>query len=366
MSAVDVADAGYMGRALMLARRGLYTTDPNPRVGCVVVRDGEIVGEGWHERAGEAHAEIHALRAAGKRARGATAYVTLEPCSHHGRTPPCADALIEAGVARVVAAMEDPNPEVAGTGLRRLREAGIETGVGVLEDEARALNPGFISRMQRQRPFVRVKLATSMDGRTAMASGESKWITGEAARRDVQRWRARSSAIMTGVGTVVADDPSLNVRAFDIGRQPLRVVIDANLSMPADAHMLSLEGGTLVVTASDDADRSEELVNAGAEVLCLSSGVNTVDLDRLLHHLALRGINEILVEAGATTCGGLLRAGLVDELVLYMAPHIMGHEARGMFYLPGLNEMAQRQRLVIEDVRAVGEDWRIIARPRSG
>ncbi|MEJ2106676.1 MAG: bifunctional diaminohydroxyphosphoribosylaminopyrimidine deaminase/5-amino-6-(5-phosphoribosylamino)uracil reductase RibD [Acidiferrobacteraceae bacterium] len=359
-------DARYMGRALMLARRGLYTTEPNPRVGCVLVRDGEIVGEGWHERAGEPHAEINALRAAGERARGATAYVSLEPCSHHGRTPPCADALIEAGVVRVVAAMQDPNPQVAGQGLERLRVAGIEASSPLMEGEARRINPGFVSRMRRQRPYVRVKLAVSLDGRTAMANGESKWITGEAARRDVQRLRAQSSAILTGVGTVVADDPSLNVRAFDIGRQPLRVVVGANLSTPADARLLSLEGETLIVTASEDADRAEELVNAGAEVLCLSSGVNSVDLHALFAHLAAREINEVLVEAGATTCGGLLAAGLVDELVVYLAPHVMGHQGRGMFFLPGLNEMAQRMQLTIEDVRAVGEDWRITACPRSG
>jgi diaminohydroxyphosphoribosylaminopyrimidine deaminase/5-amino-6-(5-phosphoribosylamino)uracil reductase len=365
MSSVDAGtDVRYMARALSLARRGLYTTDPNPRVGCVLVHDGEIVGEGWHERAGAAHAEIHALASAGPRARGATAYVSLEPCSHYGRTPPCADALIKAGVARVVVAMEDPNPAVAGSGLRRLQSAGIETVSGVLEDQARALNPGFVSRMERQRPYVRIKLAVSLDGRTAMASGESKWITGDAARLDVQRLRARSSVILTGIGTVVADDPSLNVRAFDIGRQPVRVVIDANLSMPADARMLSLDGVTLIVTASDDGDRSEELVNAGAEVLCLSSGVNSVDLVALMQHLARREVNEILVEAGATTCGALLRAGLVDELVVYMAPHLMGTAARGMFSLPGLEEMADRVPLRIEDVRAVGEDWRIVARPR--
>jgi diaminohydroxyphosphoribosylaminopyrimidine deaminase/5-amino-6-(5-phosphoribosylamino)uracil reductase len=366
MSAVDAGtDVRFMAQALKLARHGLYTTDPNPRVGCVLVRDGEIVGEGWHERAGTAHAEIHALAAAGPRARGATAYVNLEPCSHHGRTPPCADALIDAGVARVVTAMQDPNPEVAGAGLQRLQSAGVEIVNGVLQDQARALNPGFVSRMERQRPYVRVKLAVSLDGRTAMASGESKWITGDAARLDVQRLRARSSAILTGVGTVVADDPSLNVRAFDIGRQPLRIVVDANLSMPTDSRMLSLEGVTLIVTASDDGDRSEELVNAGAEVLCLASGAGSVNLVALMQHLARREVNEVLVEAGATTCGALLHAGLVDELVIYMAPHLMGTSARGMFSLPGLEEMAQRVPLRIEEVRAMGDDWRIIARPRT-
>jgi diaminohydroxyphosphoribosylaminopyrimidine deaminase/5-amino-6-(5-phosphoribosylamino)uracil reductase len=366
MSPPDVAtDARHMGRALMLARRGLYTTDPNPRVGCVLVRDGEVVGEGWHERAGEAHAEINALRAAGERARGATAYVSLEPCSHQGRTPPCADALVEAGVARVVAAMEDPNPRVSGSGLERLRQAGIEVECPLMADEARRINPGYVSRMERQRPYLRVKLAVSLDGRTAMANGESKWITGESARRDVQRLRARSSAILTGVGTVVADDPSLNVRAFDIGRQPLRVIVDANLSTPTDARLLALEGETLIVTASEDADRAEELVNAGAEVLCLSSGIHSVDLPALFAHLAAREVNEVLVEAGATTCGGLLGAGLVDEVIIYLAPHVMGHEGRGMFFLPGLSDMSQRLQLTIAEVRAVGEDWRITAHPRD-
>ena len=363
MTADLSADLEFMARAVMLARHGFYTTDPNPRVGCVVVREGAIVGEGWHERAGEAHAEINALRQAGNKARGATAYVTLEPCCHHGRTPPCTDALIEAGVSRVVVAMEDPNPLVAGQGMKVLSDAGISVDAGLLEQEAQALNPGFISRMRRQRPFVRTKLAVSLDGRTAMASGESKWITGEAARANVQRLRARSSAILTGSGTILADDPSLNVRDLQIGRQPLRVVVDGNLSTPETARLFRLEGRTLVATATDDADQAEILVNAGAEVICLPSGPDRVDLPALMQHLAAQEVNEVLVEAGSMLNGSLLSAQLVDELVVYLAPHIMGSSAKGMFSIPGLEHMSDRVQLDIRDIRAVGDDWRITACP---
>lgn len=360
-------DTRCMARALELARRGLYTTDPNPRVGCVLVRDGQIVGEGWHVRAGEPHAEAHALRAAGQAARGATAYVTLEPCCHHGRTPPCTRALIAAGVARVVAAMPDPNPQVAGRGVAELEQAGIIVETGLLRAEAERLNPGFISRMTRGRPLVRIKLAASLDGRTALASGESKWITGEAARADVQRWRARSSAVLTGIGTVLADDPSLTVRDPEIGsgpeaiRQPLRVVVDGHLSMRATAKMLSLPGKTMVVTAEDDSDYAEPLMAAGAEVVVLRDGSGRVDLAGLMQDLAERGVNELLVEAGATVCGGLLEAGLVDELVIYLAPHLLGSSARGMFNVPGIGRMRDRIELEITDVRAVGADWRVTA-----
>lgn len=367
MSLFSADDTRYMARALELARRGLYTTDPNPRVGCVLVKDGKVIGEGWHVRAGEAHAEVHALRAAGDAARGATAYVTLEPCCHHGRTPPCTRALIAAGVARVVAAMPDPNPQVASQGVAELEQAGIKVEIGLLRVEAERLNPGFVSRMTRGRPLVRVKLAASLDGRTALASGESKWITGEAARADVQRLRARSSAILTGIGTVLADDPSLNVRDPEIGsgtdtiRQPLRVVIDGHLSMRATAKMLSLPGKTMVVTAEDDSDYAEPLMAAGAEVVVLRDGGGRVDLEGLMQDLAERGVNELLVEAGATVCGGLLEAGLVDELVVYLAPHLLGSGARGMFNVPGIGRMQDRVELNITDVRAVGADWRITA-----
>jgi diaminohydroxyphosphoribosylaminopyrimidine deaminase/5-amino-6-(5-phosphoribosylamino)uracil reductase len=362
MSAFSPDDVRHMAHALRLAERGLYTTDPNPRVGCVLVKDGRVVGEGWHERAGEPHAEVHALRAAGEAARGATAYVTLEPCCHHGRTPPCTQALIRAGVARVVAAMPDPNPKVASQGIAELEQAGIPVQIGLLETQAERLNPGFLSRMRHGRPYVRIKLGVSLDGRTAMASGESKWITGEPARADVQRLRARSSAILTGVGTVLADDPSLTVRDFDIGRQPLRVVVDGHLSLRSEARLLRLPGKTLVVTAEDDDDYAEPLLAAGAEVLVLPAGPDRVDFATLMQDLAQREVNELLVEAGATVCGALLKAGLVDELVVYMAPHLLGSSARGMFSIPGLESMADRVALDITDIRAVGRDWRITAK----
>ena len=363
-------DHAWMARALQLARRGLYSTDPNPRVGCVLVRDGELVAEGWHARAGEPHAEIHALRAAGERARGATAYVTLEPCSHHGRTPPCADALIEAGVARVVAAMPDPNPLVAGEGLERLRAAGIEVASGVLQAQAEALNPGFVSRMRRGRPWLRCKLAMSLDGRTAMASGESRWITGAAARADVQRLRARSSAILTGIGTALADDPSLNVRLaagelYGVApvRQPLRVVLDSGLRLPPTARMLGLAGDTLVLTANQDAAARAALEAAGAEVGYVSATDGSLDLHAVLALLAQREINEVLVESGPTLAGALLDAGLIDELVVYMAPHVMGDAARGLFHLPGLERMEDRIGLELVDLRRVGTDVRMTLVP---
>ena len=375
----SLADHGFMARALRLAALGRFTTDPNPRVGCVLVRDGVVIGEGWHRRAGEAHAERLALAAAGAAARGATAYVTLEPCSHHGRTPPCADGLVEAGVARVVAAMTDPNPLVAGRGMARLREAGIATEVGLLESEAEALNPGFFSRMRRGRPYVRLKLAMSLDGRTAMASGESRWITGEAARADVQRLRAGSSAVMTGIGTLLADDPSLNVRLDaselpgmspgDPVRQPLRVVLDTRLRTPPRARMLGLPGDCLVVCGEGAPQDSEaELRAAGVDVLRLPQLGGRIDLERVMAALAVRGVNELLLECGATLAGAALRAGLVDELVVYVAPHLMGEAARGLVNLPGLDRMAQRIALRFAEVRQVGADLRLVLRPelRSG
>ncbi len=363
---VDASDARLMARALRLARRGLYTTHPNPRVGCVVVRDGQIVGEGWHERAGGPHAEIMALGQAADRAAGATVYLTLEPCCHHGKTPPCTDALVGAGVARVVAAMADPNPRVAGKGFAHLAGHGIEVDVGLMEAEASALNEGFVTRMRRGRPYVRIKLAASLDGRTAKADGESKWITGPAARADVQRWRARSSAILTGVGTALTDDPRLNVRDFDIGRQPLRVVVDSRLRMAGTASMLRLSGKTLVVTASADREKTESLRAAGAEVLLLAAPNGRVDLAALMRHLAASEVNELLVEAGATLCGAILEAGLVDEILIYFAPHVMGSRERAMFELPALAGMAERIPMHIRDVRAVGDDWRVIARVANG
>lgn len=357
------SDARHMARALRLARRGLYTSDPNPRVGCVIVQDGVVVGEGWHARAGEPHAEVHALRQAGARARGATAYVTLEPCCHHGRTPPCSDALITAGVGRVVAAMGDPNPQVAGQGVAALRAAGIGVDVGLMEATARALNPGFVSRMLRGRPWLRLKLAASLDGRTALADGASRWITGAPARRDVQHWRARSSAVMTGIGTALADDPSLTVRELDIGRQPARIVLDSRLRLPVDARMLGLPGAVIVVAAQDQPGPREALLAGGAEVWELPDGRGGVDLTTLLAVLAQREMNEVLVEAGQGLSGALLAAGLVDELLLYLAPHVLGSDARGLFAIPALKDMDQRIGLTIVETRMLGADLRIIARP---
>jgi diaminohydroxyphosphoribosylaminopyrimidine deaminase/5-amino-6-(5-phosphoribosylamino)uracil reductase len=360
-----------MAQAVRLARQGIYSTHPNPNVGCVVVAQGAVVGSGWHQRAGGPHAEIHALREAGEKARHADMYLTLEPCSHHGRTPPCADALVDAGVRRVVVAMQDPNPLVAGQGLERLRAAGIEVETGLLEGQARAMNPGFVSRMQRGRPWVRVKLASSLDARTAMASGESKWITGDAARHDVQRLRARSSAIVTGIGTVLADDPSMNVRlearqlkGVEPVRQPLRVVMDTQLAMPAQAKMLSLPGDTLLVTGIQDNDRQRALQQAGAEVVAIDVGQGRLEPEAVLKLLAEREINEVLLECGPTLAGAFLSAELVDELVLYIAPHLMGDSARGLFHLPGLQQMRDRIALEWLDVRQVGDTLRVTASPR--
>ena len=351
-----------MSRAIQLAKKGMNTTDPNPRVGCVIVKEGQVVGEGWHIRAGEPHAEIHALNAAANNAEQATVYVSLEPCSHQGRTPPCSQALINAGVARVVVAMQDPHVRVNGLGLQQLRNAGIQVDTGILEAQAAELNPGFIKRMKTKRPYVRLKMAMSLDGRTAMASGESQWITSAAAREDVQRLRARSSAIVTGVGTVLADDPSMNVRLEEVERQPIRVVMDTNLSMPVTAKMLSLPGRTLVMTCSDDDDAIQALTKAGAEVMNIPYCNNSVSLASVLDTLGEMEINEVLIETGATLSGAILEQGLVDELVIYMAPSIMGDNARGLFRLPKLEKMEDKIQLDIRDVRAVGSDWRICAR----
>jgi diaminohydroxyphosphoribosylaminopyrimidine deaminase / 5-amino-6-(5-phosphoribosylamino)uracil reductase len=354
------ADQDYMARALELAERGLYTTTPNPRVGCVLVRDYAIVGEGWHERAGEPHAEIVALRAAGHAARGATAYVTLEPCCHHGRTPPCVDALIDAGVARVVAAMADPNPLVSGAGLARLQAAGIAVQSGVLQEAARELNVGFVSRMRRGTPWVRVKIAATLDGKTALANGASQWITGPEARADGHAWRARACAVVTGIGTVRADDPRLTVREVRTPRQPLRIVIDSHLAIAPQAQVLA-GGGALVVAAHADGAKAQALRAAGNEVLVLPSG-GRVDVAALMRELGARSINEVHVEAGPALSGSLLQAGLVDELLVYLAPAIVGDRARGMFDLPPLSALSQRHALDLRDVRSVGQDLRILAR----
>ncbi|WP_250459180.1 bifunctional diaminohydroxyphosphoribosylaminopyrimidine deaminase/5-amino-6-(5-phosphoribosylamino)uracil reductase RibD [Microbulbifer litoralis] len=370
----DSSPRALMARAIQLAERGLYTTMPNPRVGCVIADgDGAIVGEGWHRRAGLPHAEIEALDAAGGRARGATVYVTLEPCSHTGKTGPCAEALIGAGVAKVVYGMQDPNPSVAGSGLQKLRDAGIEVEGPLLEEQCRALNPGFIKRMTLGLPLVRSKSAMSLDGRTGMASGESKWVTGPAARADVQRLRARSCAIVTGVDTVRFDNPNMNVRADEMALeaqaaaeaaavQPLRVIVDSRLRTPARAFILQGDAPTLVVTTeAAEASRRERLEKAGAEVLALPADSDgRVDLLALLRELARRQCNEILVESGATLSGEFLYRGHIDELIVYMAPKLLGSSARPLFELP-IERMGSVLPITITEMHAVGHDWRITA-----
>jgi diaminohydroxyphosphoribosylaminopyrimidine deaminase / 5-amino-6-(5-phosphoribosylamino)uracil reductase len=358
----SATDHAAMARALALAERGLETTTPNPRVGCVILaEDGSTVGEGWHARAGEAHAEVHALRAAGERARGATAYVTLEPCAHQGRTPPCADALIAAGVRRVVAAMQDPNPLVAGQGLARLRAAGIDTAAGLLETQAHELNIGFVSRMTRGRPWLRLKTAATLDGKTALNNGVSQWITGSAARRDGHRWRARACAILTGIGTVREDDPQLTVRDLPCQRQPRKVLVDARLEVSPTARLLA-GGDCLIATASTDPQRIARLQDAGAEVVCLPDAAGKVDLPALMRELGRRGYNEVHAEAGFGLNGSLLREDCVDELLMYFAPLLVGEAAQGLFRLPELQTLDQARRLRIMDVRALGTDLRLIAR----
>jgi diaminohydroxyphosphoribosylaminopyrimidine deaminase / 5-amino-6-(5-phosphoribosylamino)uracil reductase len=355
------ADREFMARALRLAERGLFTTTPNPRVGAVVVRGDEIVGEGFHERAGEAHAEVNALRAAGVRAEGATVYVTLEPCAHHGRTPPCVEALLAAKAKRVVVAMGDPNPKVSGRGFAALRAAGVEVGAGLLEDEARELNVGFVSRVTRGRPWVRLKVATTLDAKTALANGESQWITGEAARRDGHRWRARACAILTGIGTVRDDDPRLTVRDVETPRQPLRVLVDSRLEVPLTARLL--DGGNLLVAAAiEDRAKAARLRERGAEVVVLPNASGKVELEDLVRELGRRALNEIHVEAGFRLNGSLVAAGVVDELLVYIAPKILGESARGMFNLPGVERLADARRLRLMDVTRIDEDVRLRAR----
>ncbi len=363
MSEFSPVDGAHMARALELAARGQYSAHPNPMVGCVVVDGDTVVGEGWHECAGEPHAEINALRQAGTGAAGATVYVTLEPCAHHGKTPPCVEALIDAGVGRVVVAMQDPFEKVAGRGVQALQAAGIATAVGLMQAAAESLNAGFISRVTRRRPLVRLKIASSLDGAIAMASGESQWITGPDARDDVQRLRARSGAILTGIGTVLADDPALNVRSSEIdtrGLQPLRVVLDSRLRMPLAAGMLTNPGRTLVCCTGEH--ESSKLVDAGAEVQSYPADGGVVDVAAVLADLATRDINDVLVEAGPRLAGYLLENDLVDELVIYQAPHIMGGETRRMFDTPSWTELSDRRQLTITDIATVGNDTRITAR----
>jgi len=367
-----MTDERYMARALELARRGRFTTTPNPNVGCVIVRDGQIVGEGWHQRAGEPHAEVHALRMAGDRARGATAYVTLEPCSHHGRTPPCCDALIAAGVTRVVAAMQDPNPQVAGRGLHRLHQAGIEVSHGLMMQEAEALNRGFLKRMRTGFPWIQLKLGASLDGRTAMASGESQWITSPAARRDVQRLRAQSSAILSSSATVLADNPSLTVRWSELDsesqrlvdeaelRQPVRVIVDSQNRVTPDHKLIEQLGETWLMRQQVDDRHWPETVTQIPVPLRDSQ----LDLVALMMVLGQRQINSVWVEAGATLAGALIQAGLVDELILYVAPKLLGNDARGLCQLAGLTQLADAPVFAFRDIRQVGDDVRLTLTPQ--
>ncbi|WP_028536966.1 bifunctional diaminohydroxyphosphoribosylaminopyrimidine deaminase/5-amino-6-(5-phosphoribosylamino)uracil reductase RibD [Paludibacterium yongneupense] len=359
-------DFHYMQRALRLAAGASVRAAPNPGVGCVLVRDGRILGEGATLEAGSDHAEIQALKAAvaaGEDVAGATAYVTLEPCSHHGRTPPCADALIRHGIARVVAALRDPFPAVAGQGLERLRAAGVEVSCGVLESEAREVQRGFLSRIERGRPWVTLKAAASLDGATALRNGASQWITGPDARRDVHRLRARCDAILTGSGTVLADDPQLTVRDTPVARQPLRIVLDSGLRTSADSRIYQ-GGNTLLVSCLDDEERLRPYRAGGGETLCLPSAVDgRVDLAALLAALGARGVNQLMVEAGAVLSGALLGAGLVDELILYLAPSFLGASARGLFAWPELCSLDARIRFDIAETRKVGADLRLTLRP---
>ena len=357
MTAFSPLDHAMMRRALALAEKGLYTATPNPRVGCVLARDGVVVGEGWHENAGAPHAEANALAAAGAAARGATAYVSLEPCNHHGRTPPCAAALVAAGVVRVVAAVRDPNPQ-ARDGAGTLAAAGVKVEHGLLEEEARELNIGFLSRMTRARPWVRMKIAATLDGRTALADGRSQWITGPQARRDGHHWRARACALLTGIGTVKADDPRLTVREVETPRQPLRVVVDSRVEIPQGARILQAGGEVLLFSAVEPKHALK-----GAEQIVLPNPAGKVDLPGLLRELARRGVNELHVEAGFRLNGSLVREGCVDEFLLYLNPSFLGDGAQGMLDLPPFDSLDRRPRLALRSVERLGDDLRILARP---
>ena len=352
----------HMTRALQLAEQGLYTTMPNPRVGCVIVKDGKIIGEGAHLKAGEPHAEINALKQAGALAKGATLYVTLEPCNHTGRTPPCSQGIVNAGIIRVIAAMQDPNPQVAGGGLAHLQAHNIEVGSGLMQAQAEALNPGFILRMTQNKPFIRCKIAASLDGKTALNNGASQWITSEQARLDVQHWRARSCAILTGIGTVLCDNPSMNVRLEKTSLQPLKVIVDSDLKIPTDAKIL-YGGNVLIAFANDAQNKSAQLLAAGAELLCLPNEQGKVCLKTLLSHLASQQINEVLVEGGERLNGSLMALGLIDELLIYYAPKLMGNNAKGLFALPAFTQMNQAIDLQMIELRQIGVDIRLRAKP---
>ena len=354
-----IQDAVFMAKALMLAKKGRYTTAPNPRVGCLLVKNNQIIAEGWHKKTGQGHAEVEALKQVTD-AKGATAYVTLEPCSHHGKTPPCCDALIKAGVSRVVVAMQDPNPLVAGNGLKKLQQAGIDVVCGILEEDAKKINRGFIKRMTQGLPFIRSKLAMSLDGRTAMANGESKWITGDKARADVQYLRAESSAILTGINTILADDPSLNVRLEEDVLQPVRVILDTHLKTPINTKMAKLAGRSIILTCCDNEIKKQPLENAGFEVYIVEKKQGRLDLEAVFRLLAKMQINEVLVEAGAVLNGALLESNLVDEWIVYMAPVILGDKGRGLFNMPSLQTMADKKILHLRQTRQVGNDLKLI------
>ncbi|HEX6635573.1 MAG TPA: bifunctional diaminohydroxyphosphoribosylaminopyrimidine deaminase/5-amino-6-(5-phosphoribosylamino)uracil reductase RibD [Usitatibacter sp.] len=358
-------DHAFMSRALALAARGRDTSTPNPNVGCVIAKGGRIVGEGWHERAGEAHAEVRALRSAGESPAGATVYLTLEPCSHQGRTPPCVEALVAAKVARVVCALEDPNPQVHGRGIARLREAGIRADVGLMAAQAEEAHRGFLTRMRKGRPWMRIKAAASLDGGIALANGLSRWITGEEARRDVHRLRARSCAMLTGIGTVRHDDPELTVRMVPCARQPKRVLIDHRLEVPLAAKLLQGEP-PIILTVSDDAERRAALEARGAEVVRVPGDGRKADLAAIARFLGSRGFNEVTVETGGRLMGSLVRSGVIDELVLYLAPMLLGDAAQGLFAMDELLRLDEAPRVRITDVRNVGEDIRITARMGEG
>ncbi|MBY0499197.1 MAG: bifunctional diaminohydroxyphosphoribosylaminopyrimidine deaminase/5-amino-6-(5-phosphoribosylamino)uracil reductase RibD [Nitrosomonas sp.] len=363
-SSVDYA---FMSYALRLAEKGLYSTTPNPRVGCVLTLDDRIIGSGWHEKAGQPHAEINALASTSEAACGATAYITLEPCSHYGRTPPCVYALIDAGITKVIIAMEDPNPMVSGRGCMLLEQAGITVQTGLLQVQAQALNIGFIMRMMHKKPWIRLKTAASLDGKTALNNGISQWITGEAARQDGHRWRARSCAIMTGIGTVKSDNPQLSVRHAETARQPKKIIVDSHLNIPLNAKLLQSDGEVLIFTAHDESvEKKEALSRMGAQVIVMPNEKGAIDLKKMMTVLAAMEINEVLVEAGRELNGALIEAGLVDEMIFYLAPHLLGDDARGMIKLPELTCLEQKKELKIQDVRMIGQDIRIIAKfPQS-
>ena len=353
-------DHRFMARALRLAEQGIATSHPNPRVGCVITRNGVVVGEGWHRFAGEPHAEVNALREAGRLAQDGTLYVNLEPCCHHGRTPPCTDAIIRAGISRVVCAMEDPNPLVNRAGISALQHAGIAVDVGVAHDRALHLNRGFVRRVTRGIPWVTLKIAVSLDGKTALASGESQWITSEAARQDAHRVRSASAAIVTGIGTVLRDNPRMTARLPDVERQPLRVILDSRLSTPVDAAILQEPGNVLILTNPECVSDADLYSQKNVEIMGCAMRGGSVDLRSVLEELGRREINDVMLEAGARLSGSMLAQGLVDDLVVYMAPDLLGDGARGMFGIPGIDSMPDKHRLSFRDLRRIGRDLRIV------